>query len=59
MYYYKFSPAKISEAMAALKLVGAEAIRVHEVESAITVIFHANLDETDKKVLAFYGSLER
>jgi len=59
MYYFKFSPAKMSDVMAALALVGAEAIRVNEVESAITVTFHASLDDDDKKVLAFFGSLER
>jgi hypothetical protein len=59
MLMYFFSPAKMADVMAALQLVGAEAIRVNEVESAITVTFHASLDDDDKKVLAFFGSLER
>ena len=59
MYFYKFSPAKLVDAMIALELVGATNLSVNEVDSSITVTFDASLDETDKKLLAFYGSVER
>lgn len=59
MYYYKFSPAKISDAMAALQLVKAVDIAADDCESAIEVTFTANLSETEKRILAFYGELSR
>jgi hypothetical protein len=62
MYWYKFSYTRVVEVAAALKLLNIEltSSSLFEVKGDVVEIqIQANLSETEKKFLGFYGTLER